>query len=1398
MNHTTIRRLRSALLLGLGLLCLLPAPLAASPGSVKCVFWEPYAYDGDTRVLCHFDGEELVSTAEVLTLEEEEDGEPEDLMAGPAPDSEGPRTVNSVPMKDSYVPLLGDCKEVAGKGRFGGALRLKGQDGRIAARHSPGPGGWTLEAWIKVQSRPRDRATLVGLPGTAQPLRLDLLADGRLSVRWMNEKRPKTSEWRSEPGAWFHLALVWQKTKWAPSGHWQEAELRVYADGRLVLRSESQPVEMFKATLSQTATVGNDAKGRAGLDGWLDELRLSSVARQYPYSPDLNWTDTAGRRPVTSARPYFRDGQDLTLRLAFNEALDAEVNEANLEAPEFDRTTVIQDRELGRRSVALRFVDGVERQAVVLGPGQLNLCYAAKSNPVRFGQGSVAFWIRPLNWDNRTRWALTPTSGHQKVSPVFQLHSLHEGNLSPLKFGPFAQLAMVRTPDANLADPVDLHPGKWTHLCVTWGAGGRREYVNGEHRKGSGAVRFSLHPERLKAGVPLHLTFGRTETTFDFTPVVMGDSACALDDFRVYRRALAPPEVRNLAAMFDRRKAMTSLPALDLTTRYNGALGWVDVELFPLHPKAGKAGKARVSVAAKNEPKPIGEHTFELKGDNFVGGRIETPVMRFTTYEVKAMGLDAAGTELFRTSFDFSRRQPPWWKNRIGISDKVMPGWEPVAVNGRTLSVVRRDIRFSDSGLPESLIAAGEEILAAPITLAATAGGKAETLRPGADAFRAETKGEVRADFTGQSTGAGITATIRGYLEFDGFMWFTVTLSRISHPVSRISHLSLSIPYKEDASRLMHFWSGHEQFRDPRCVWSGATPTGEGVVLRSTDQKRVTLYPSIRGSFMPYVMLAGEQRGMAWFAENDQGWTQSTETPAVAIERQGDVVTLVLNIVSEPVSLAAPRRFAFGLHPIPVKELQRGWRMTPGWGVAPDVFCGFRLTGDASTVMYRHPAGMDWDAVRDRWAERKMGGPAESFAEYDRPPLDHELVKCGKYFDFQQIAAFPDDSREWAEEFWTRGYTPDVVDYTAWIWNEWVRRGFAEGMYMDDIWNRAREHTPGVSYALPDGTNQPGFPWLGPRDCLKRMRQVMVDHGLPPHFCVHSTHTLYPPYQSFFDVVLDGEDFLWRTQPDEKTFMSFWPAARLRFMNPEKWGLTITWLASSAGPNVGLQFKTYHFRQERAWTGAMLVHDLVWTLRFFGSKALLDYDWVRSSRLRFDPNTEFVGYWAARPVAPDTPKDLYVSAWKREGWCAVAIANWSTNRVDAELKLHLEAMGFEDAEVEALVIRDVDSSLLSYFDEDVTKMKAPDEEKIGEGALLDPIDTGEAGDLEAGADNEEDDLDELGFKKKVTLKGRKAADPDGKFEWKDGILKCPVRPHDFRLFEFRLPLGAPAPSRPQR
>jgi hypothetical protein len=115
----------------------------------------------------------------------------------------------------------------------------------------------------------------------------------------------------------------------------------------------------------------------------------------------------------------------------------------------------------------------------------------------------------------------------------------------------------------------------------------------------------------------------------------------------------------------------------------------------------------------------------------------------------------------------------------------------------------------------------------------------------------------------------------------------------------------------------------------------------------------------------------------------------------------------------------------------------------------------------------------------------------------------------------------------------------------------------------------------------------------------------------------------------------------------------------------------------------------------------------------------------------------------------------------------VTLVNYGGERVEAEVRLDIQKMGFGDVAADTVAIRDVDSGLLRYFDNDVTQMERPAAPEAG---LLED----ELGDV----------LGDLTLEEPPTLEERKAADPDGEFKWEDGVLRCPVRRHDFRLFEF--------------
>jgi len=1346
------------------ILCLLfvsvsAASFAEEARLPRSVCWEPYAPDGTTTVLCHFDGRGDATIETLLddALDETLDATDARLTTD-APSKAGSATrtaANDVRGEGGPVPLLGGCEEVAGEGRFGGGLRLNGKDGRLGAAGPPGPEGWTLEAWFKPARLPEQHATLLEMTFN-KPLRVTLGGDGSLAVEWLGRPAEEVPGVRVVAGKWFHLALVWQPTARHVTTV-TRAEMQLVIDGRIVHSSGDQPKAAFERIISQSAAIGNDGGGTSGFDGWLDELRISSQARKF-YEIDLDWVDAEGTRPATPGQPFFRDQESLLFRAAFDDTLAPTDNPraATLAAGiPADAVALAKDG----KGQAFEFAAGVAKQSLLLKPGEKGVQY--EGVPVPADQGTIAFWIRPRDWDNSRLW--NPFAKFtQEFAPVF---TLEQDGKKVLGF------TWIKTPNNEAySNPVDFNPGRWQHVVLTWLDGRMsRVYLNGKPWSHRGTAEWHFDRKAWDPAKPVSLVL----------PTVK--HAVYLDDFRVYDRPLAPTEAANVAALPDRRVELRPLQDYDFIKDVNGVFGTAKVILWPLFKDAARVRSATLTFAPAGAGDVLGTARVEAAAGKPFVMEVRTKPFDFGDYTLTVASFDEADKELGSFVIPHTRMQPPWWKSKAGISDKVMPDWEPVVIDvdggsakgddsaAAVVGIILRQIHLAASALPAKIVSAGEDILTGPVELTATVDGKEVSFVPVAGSFQAETKGEVRADFSGESRAGGVTASTRGSIEFDGFMWFEVTLT--GKPLSK---LQLRIPYAGDAAKLLHAWGGNSWFRDPMNVRIMELPRSTGTVFSSLDKKRIRTADGLRGSFMPYAFLTGDRRGMAWFAENDRGWTQSTETPAVAIERtsEGDVV-LVLNVISERADLTTPRTFAFGLHPTPVKRLDPTWRGWNWWTVSPDSFSGFGMKGEnrAATQFNRFPES--WELAQTRF------DGAKSWGAEGKQPIATRVR--GIYYDLRGIGSPPPDAAEWWGDWygygWGQGgdtlrYTPECVDFTAYYHDEWVRRGLAYGIYMDDAWNSPQKVVPGpVAYRLADGHVQPGFEWRGTRESLKRMRQIYYDRGLTPHMCVHLTHTQYPMWLSFFDEMYDGEDHDLRPAGHPTDFMDYWTPVRLRFHNSQKFGVA-PYFHGWAGMNMKAvmgKMPTWMFQQGRAYAGALMAHDLGWLSESMPAAVGSETweKWVRPNMLA-RPENILVPYWDPRPVAPQSPEGLYVTAWKRDGWCCVVVANWNKDRVEAELPLDLEAMGFAGVKPEAVVIRDVDASLLSYFDDDVTKLEKP------KPVLDDPL-----------AEVPED-LEDFNLEAPPTPAERKAADPDGTFSWKDGVLRAAVRPHDFRMFEFKV------------
>jgi len=1366
----------------------------------RSLWWEPYHYDAGTSALFHLDAKGKKEEAvDFDALDDEPDLNAIDSDVSLSPNKAGNlnSAANAVPSGQG-ANLVGKAAYVV-QGRFGGGLKL---DGGLLFCKSQEKSGWRgTEFWIRLAAYPEKKAVLLehaAAPRRAAgaydsqewnaslaPLSILVLKDGTLAC-----ESPKAGK---RAGVFESFDAQLPLDKWAhvsvtvthiwPHGSAVYLDVNGESKGKLALEGE---LTGHITLHSEACTIGNAPSGVEGLRATIDEVRLSTVFRSY-YKFDLNWPQPDRKVEVTNRQPWFRDENDLLFHLDFNGTCKPVKCAPDTNYPDMAITN--NDIEFNPSKVAATYPTGIEGRGLMLGDGSLRPAFSAKGN-ILPARGTIAFWMQPIDWDNFTR-DYRLDSIHPTAFGLLQLDSRTvEGSNEAVyrQIGPLLQYSANMHLPEDVTNPPVFQPGNWAHVTATWEGTDVSYYINGLRRNPEGAVVAAM--EIRSAGDPYPYKKANPRWWIESEPVILRFREnlyweqrgtpmpkTIIDDFRIYRRPLAPSEIANLVRLFDPREKVEPLPQADMHLYTNGVSGTANADLIPLIDSYKEVTAGRLTVKKSGDPTNVGQAEASFGEQRQGKVEVKTPPLDFGNYDILAELLNADGKILATVKDSFTRKPPPWWQNKAGVSDKPLPEWDSVTIEGNIAKVSLRQIYLSGSGLPDKVVSVGEDILAAPVALNIRSAGKTLSLKPEKESIDIVRHIPARCDWQGSLSSDLLTVKTNAYIEFDGMMWFDVTLKPKGQK-ARIDMVELRIPYRKEAANLTHWWSGHRNFRDPQAVHIGALPESEGVIFRSNDSNRIKLLDEMRGSFIPYVMVTGDHRGMAWFAENDQGWTQSREKPALFIEHNGDTVTLVLNIVSESIEIPEERTFSFGLHPTPVRKLDPLWRESPVYSnVFPDTFCGNNLKGrKGPTSFYLYPED-DWDAVNQRINGEGLTKGAAGLRGLYKGQMDglksrgitnpppQSLTVPGLYWDMQwnAIPAL-EHTREWSET-WApdyQYYTPEFINFASWAWNEWIGKTdkFVQGAYIDNCWGAPLTKAGGpVTYTLPDGHTQPGFQFRGYRERFKRMRQISHDNGVFPHLTSHTTHTLLIPYHSFFDLILDGEDF-YSSPPAQHDFIDHWPLDRMRFMHNAKWGLVTTWLGWHGNSLKKDKWPAWTFRQSRAYDGHMAQHDIMWGF---------DPELINEFGLK-QPDTEFIPYWEPESPVQSSSKNVKVTIWKRPKKCLILLVNVGPGREEATATLSLSRLGFDP---EKTAIRDVDPTLLTYFKEDITSDATPDAPKIS--AKLDA-----AADL-GFEDTPEKELEET--PDKLPLEERRLKDPDGKWEWKDSKLRCPVRRHDYRLFE---------------
>ena len=1153
----TMTRTRLATLISLSAFAIAATPAHAGKGprySYGQPWWLEYTSDKETALLLHFGpptasaGEHLVKKLEAQKKEDELLS-PESVKSDAGGKSPGPElpSISIEDMKlavvdDRNVPVdtvldysdarrrltLGEGLAVIPGGRFGAGLQCTGKGALKTVVQNPAMG----ECSFRIAAYPARTNCLMSFAD--DEARLVLRPDGRLELKLRkphgipNAKRlaPEAIQALMQKDAsvvspepmptneWVHVA-IWNKPHPAP-GDTSPFDARLTVNGTDVAWFMSEGGNHYQEFLGRQATpfvLGNNASGTEGFTGQIDEVRVSAIARDLYERPAMPWRDAAAARPLQFDRPFFRsDGT------VFHASLDKGLK--------LDRDSAgAGDIQVDLHGNALDgiLVDGIRGRGWLMDPDIGFARVPLKGMTAR--AGALEFWLRPVNWDDLT--------GYWQHSPPDKLHLSVARLVTRDTSGAEKPVFNVTLPRAfNLERArVPVDPGHWLHMALVWDEGGWGLFVNDKVISGA----------RREPGV--NLDAGLAYAEFGVSDRVTGADGKAprieIDEVVGYRSHLRADEVAQAHKRWMGK--LDPIPLYNDSFQYKWSLSKLEFELIPLLPEGVVPASCRVALHdMKDESKPlIGPlESTKLDKDAFRFVLSEGKPLPYGRYQFRFEVRDPQGKAVAEGRRDWKFEEEPWRNCRAGILDKTPPPWTPIRAEGRTVATRMTAYTLGDDGLPAQIRADGEDILAAPFHLTEDdqpLAGKMAALGPSRD---------VDADWESAFSGKTCDIAVKCRAEYDGMIRYELALK----PKGKVARLSFVMPLKAAyAKRMLYYPMGD------RGVSTGTIGTNDAKYLESRvadfapkvwrdyvqardkdpGLKWETFWEPIKEKhegygFFGHVDINDMNRGLFWFCDNAAGWWQSPKVSAIEIVRKGEVVSLVLNLVAEPVEYASTRPIVFGILPHPARPVPEKYRLFNRVSSAEDP-----RACDIYDAFY--PWAMDprdhsmklYPAVDPK---RPEAGPSWDYAERCSPlmkatkPKGLRTMYLSRAWFSCRAGAY--DGWEWRSGTTSEAsLTPYFNNYLCWEMNEWIGRDIWDAIYLDECYEEPAENLEaGFSVLLPDGKPQLGVCNFMFRDLMKRWRNIFTAHGKEPMLIAHHTHSWQYQGLVFCESCLDGEN----------------------------------------------------------------------------------------------------------------------------------------------------------------------------------------------------------------------------------------------------------------------------------
>lgn len=562
--------------------------------------------------------------------------------------------------------------------------------------------------------------------------------------------------------------------------------------------------------------------------------------------------------------------------------------------------------------------------------------------------------------------------------------------------------------------------------------------------------------------------------------------------------------------------------------------------------------------AQTNGAPPIAQADLSFK-DYVAEAILDTPELKEGNYLI-SVTLKGEGVPSEPITGVYERHVFPWEHNQLGLAPRVIPPFTPISLKNNVLATVLREHTLNNVGLWDQIVSLGKPLLKAPMRWTAVQQGKPVAVRPGALRLRQKRDDYIVTE--AQFFIGAAESTLRSEWEQDGMAKMTLEIP--ATPQMELERLALEIPLDEAQMKYMHACGDGLRFN-----YAGLTPAGEGPIWDSSKANR----NEIVGAFYPYIWLGGGERGLAFFADTDKGYSLDEKAPMIELIRQKDTLLLRVNFITKPIKLQQPRVLEFGLQATPVKPMPekpvnwRRWlcsrvdeRVQPFTILGATLYYGaisYNLTPlDHDLSIYEafsqaRNDGQFNEAFVQQWLEKykRFTEPGTERWKYFEAHIRSGMRTAsstlrkhgwlltpytnprGTGFDIPEWPTFQD---EWLQfPYYQRSKSGEISyeicpvrsyqDMAMWRYREMMK--CFDGIYWDNLYLSCNfDPIAGGAWIDDQGRIHPSMGLWAMRDLVKRTAFLFHEEGRPVFAnVIHMTNACIVPIMAFANINLDWE-----------------------------------------------------------------------------------------------------------------------------------------------------------------------------------------------------------------------------------------------------------------------------------